>query len=378
MIKNARSVVINQNYKYRLRPSVGFVPLVDDIYNFFLSNTRESKKLKIIDQNLVDIISNLDGSSTLFEIKQKYSDSQLVQDNLEKFLQKLYDWHCIENFEIAKQIEVNPFRRVLNFFADFVKDEILLEKWELLKNTTICIVGCGAVGSWIATLLAQSGLEKFVLVDDDVVHDSNLNRSLFDYNQIGKPKLEALSENLLKLNDAITFIKVLEKLESIEQFGRILENLESTNNLIVINCADYPNVDTTSKMIAKNCMNKRIPHVIAGGYNLHLSLVGQTIIPFESACFECADIALNKKNNEKLMGVRKLVRNERNVGNLAPLAGITASFSVNEVLRLIFRSEDLEPKMLNRRGEFNFLTNKINFFDLPKQDSCSWCGITHS
>lgn len=373
-MKTVKSVAINPNYKYRLRPAVGFIPLSDDTYDFFLSSTRLSKKLKIIDKHLVEIISSLDGSLTVNEIKEKYQNSSLVQENLEKFFQKLYDWHCIENFEIAKQIEKNPFRRVLNFFSDFLKDEELLEKWNFLKNTTVCIVGCGAVGSWIVTLLAQSGFEKFVLVDDDIVHESNLNRSLFHHNQIGKAKLEALSENLLKLNDAITFIKFSEKLESTEQFGRILKSLPNTNNLIVINCADYPNVDTTSRMIAKNCMDYKIPHIIAGGYNLHLSLIGQTIIPFESACFECADVALNRNNQEELMGVRKLVRAERNLGNLAPLAGITASFAVNEVLRLVFRCENLQPKMLNCRGEFNFLTSKINFFDLPKQNNCTWCG----
>ncbi|GAB6142437.1 hypothetical protein JCM14076_31670 [Methylosoma difficile] len=367
-------MVINPNYKYRLRPSVGFVPLQDDTYDFFLSSTRVSKKLKIIDKNLVEIISTLDGSLSVNELKEKYKESELVKNNLEKFFQKLYDWNCIENFKFAKQIENNPFRRVLNFFSDFLKDEELLEKWEFLKNTTVCVVGCGAVGSWIVTLLAQSGFEKFVLIDNDIVHKSNLNRSLFNSNQIGKSKLEALSENLFKLNEAINFIKTSEKIENTEQFKKILDNLPSTNNLIVINCADYPNVDATSRIIAKNCMDYKIPHIIAGGYNLHLSLIGQTIIPFESACFECADMVLNRNNQQELMGVRKLVRSERNLGNLAPLAGVTASFAVNEVLRLIFRNENLQPKMLNRRGEFNFLTNKINFFDLPKQQNCNWCG----
>ena len=59
MTSNVKSVVINPNYRYRLRPSVGFVPLQDDNYDFFLSSTRVSKKLKIIDENLVEIISNL-------------------------------------------------------------------------------------------------------------------------------------------------------------------------------------------------------------------------------------------------------------------------------------------------------------------------------
>ncbi len=373
-MKVVKPVVINPNYKYRLRPAVGFVPLLDDTYDFFFSNTRVSKKLKIIDKHLVEIISTLDGSLTVNQIKDKYHNVKLVQESLEKFFQKLYDWHCIENVEIAKKIEENPFRRVLNFFSDFLNDEELLVKWELLKNTTVCIVGCGAVGSWIVTLLAQSGFEKFVLIDEDIVHESNLNRSLFHHNQIGKSKLDALSENLLNINDKITFTKVYEKLENSAQFGIILKRLPSTNNLIVINCADYPNVDKTSRLIATNCMDFKIPHIIAGGYNLHLSLIGQTIIPFESACFECADITLNRNNQKALIGVRKLVRNERNLGNLAPLTGITSSFVVNEVLRIVFRCQNLQPKMLNRRGEFNFLTSKINFFELPKQNNCAWCG----
>jgi molybdopterin/thiamine biosynthesis adenylyltransferase len=113
-----------------------------------------------------------------------------------------------------------------------------------------------------------------------------------------------------------------------------------------------------------------MPYVIAGGYNLHLSLIGMTVIPGESACYQCGCITLDERQAGELENLRKLNRPWRNIGNLVPLAGITSSFAVNEVIRLAVRSSRLKPRMLNRRGEFNFLTNELHFIELPPRREC--------
>ena len=127
-------------------------------------------------------------------------------------------------------------------------------------------------------------------------------------------------------------------------------------------------------MLFRSCMNKRIPHIVAGGYNLHLSLIGPTIIPNVSACFECISIGLKEQQTEDFSTMRKLHKTNRNIGNISPLAGISASFTVNEALRVLCKTKRISPVMLNKRGEFNFWTSQLHFSEYSRQKSCEWCN----
>lgn len=67
----------------------------------------------------------------------------------------------------------------------------------------IHIIGCGAVGSTVAELLARCGLTDFVLYDDDTVEPHNLVNQMFRQKDIGRPKVEALAEILEEINPEI-------------------------------------------------------------------------------------------------------------------------------------------------------------------------------
>jgi sulfur carrier protein ThiS adenylyltransferase len=69
-----------------------------------------------------------------------------------------------------------------------------------IKTATVGIAGLGGLGSAIAVALARIGIGKLVLADFDVVEPSNLNRQQFFVDQIGKPKVAALIENLARIN----------------------------------------------------------------------------------------------------------------------------------------------------------------------------------
>jgi len=56
------------------------------------------------------------------------------------------------------------------------------------------VVGLGGIGNWIAVDLALIGLGTLILFDNDKVEASNLNRTLFKLNHIGKPKVVAVKE----------------------------------------------------------------------------------------------------------------------------------------------------------------------------------------
>jgi sulfur carrier protein ThiS adenylyltransferase len=82
-----------------------------------------------------------------------------------------------------------------------------------LKNKTVGIAGCGGLGSNCAVALARVGVGKLIIVDFDIIEESNLNRQYFFFNQIGKKKSFTLKENIERINPNIEVIAFDKKLD---------------------------------------------------------------------------------------------------------------------------------------------------------------------
>ena len=75
-----------------------------------------------------------------------------------------------------------------------------------LKNYTVGIAGAGGLGSNCAVALARVGIGKLIISDFDVVNETNLNRQYFFRDQLGQKKVEALKENIYKINPEVKII----------------------------------------------------------------------------------------------------------------------------------------------------------------------------
>ena len=75
-----------------------------------------------------------------------------------------------------------------------------------LKNYTVGIAGAGGLGSNCAVALARVGIGKMIISDFDIVNESNLNRQYFFRDQIGEKKVEALKENIERINPEVKII----------------------------------------------------------------------------------------------------------------------------------------------------------------------------
>ena len=73
---------------------------------------------------------------------------------------------------------------------------------DVLKDTTVVIVGLGSAGSKIATSLTRSGVGHFVLLDDDLLHPSNLVRHDSDWFEVGQHKVDAVADRMMLINPA--------------------------------------------------------------------------------------------------------------------------------------------------------------------------------
>ena len=72
-----------------------------------------------------------------------------------------------------------------------------------LKKSTVGIAGLGGLGSNVAISLARAGIGKLILIDFDKVELSNLSRQYYFLDQIGKLKVDALKDNIKKINPEI-------------------------------------------------------------------------------------------------------------------------------------------------------------------------------
>lgn len=85
----------------------------------------------------------------------------------------------------------------------FSRNELAVGKEgiDLLKNTTVAILGVGGVGSFAAEACARSGVGRIILVDKDNVDITNINRQLVAYiSTIGRSKSEVMKERIADIN----------------------------------------------------------------------------------------------------------------------------------------------------------------------------------
>lgn len=96
----------------------------------------------------------------------------------------------------------------------FSREELIIGKEgiEKLKNSKVAIFGIGGVGSYVVEGLARAGVENFILVDNDTVNITNINRQIIASNKtIGKYKVDVAKERILDINPNA-------KVESIKDF----------------------------------------------------------------------------------------------------------------------------------------------------------------
>lgn len=73
-----------------------------------------------------------------------------------------------------------------------------------LQCSTVMVVGCGAVGSFAIEALARTGVGHLIVVDFDVVEESNINRQLFALDStVSMPKVSVAQRRIHDINPMI-------------------------------------------------------------------------------------------------------------------------------------------------------------------------------
>lgn len=70
--------------------------------------------------------------------------------------------------------------------------------FDVVANKSVTIAGCGGIGSWLALMLARTGISGMYLFDPDIVEAVNLSGQLYATKDVGSPKVSVLNSIIYK------------------------------------------------------------------------------------------------------------------------------------------------------------------------------------
>lgn len=137
---------------------------------------------------------------------------------------------CIHNQDTKKPNDIF-ITEIIPYKTDFQSRNHGILDESVLQKKTVTIIGLGSGGSEIVEDLTRAGVTNFNLIDFDTVSLSNLCRSIYSLDQIGKRKTEAVLESILRINPCVKVQLYNE--DALEMKTEILTKVIRSSDLII-------------------------------------------------------------------------------------------------------------------------------------------------
>lgn len=198
-----------------------------------------------------------------------------------------------------------------------------------LREATVAIIGAGGIGSPVIQYLAAAGIGWIILVDDDAVALSNLQRqTIFKTADIGKSKVDAAVAAAIAISRDVSFISYKERLTA-HNATKILEQAK-----LVIDGSD--NFETRLA-VADAAQHLRIPLVSAAVDQFEGQLAVYRGWEADKPCYRCL-VGDDPARPDMSCADR---------GVLGPLTGVLGSLAALEAIRALTGfGEDPAGKLL--------------------------------
>ena len=126
------------------------------------------------------------------------------------------------------------------------------------KQSHVCVIGVGGVGSWAVEALARSGIGEITMIDMDVVSESNINRQLPAMSStLGKDKTAVLGERIHEINPECC-THIIDDFVTIDNIAELLDDSLD----FVIDCIDSSRVKAA---LINHCKRRKINIITLGG-----------------------------------------------------------------------------------------------------------------
>ena len=141
-------------------------------------------------------------------------------------------------------------------YNQFQRTELLLGTKGLnrLRQSTVAVIGCGAVGSFAVEALARAGIGTLILIDGDEVQETNINRQLCAlHSTLGQKKVAVLAKRIQDICPK-TRVTAISEFATIKNFEASRIGFINNKNATYRTAADYSKTLGTavSKSMIKN------------------------------------------------------------------------------------------------------------------------------
>ncbi len=225
-----------------------------------------------------------------------------------------------------------------------------------LGQSHVLVIGCGGLGSAVCLYLAAAGVGKLVIVDDDIVESSNLQRQVIYREQdLGTPKTSATAKQLLELNPMVQVRTINKRLESSQL------SLEVMLADVVLDCSDNM---PTRQLINQTCFEQNTPLVSAAaiGWQGQFAVFDHQESQQSAACYRCLypfdELTQTQKCSES--------------GVVGPVVGTMGNYQALAAIQKL------------ATGKFHVKANELHLFDglkmqwqklaITKDSSCQVCS----
>jgi adenylyltransferase/sulfurtransferase len=197
-----------------------------------------------------------------------------------------------------------------------------------LSESYIAVIGCGGLGSMVATSLVRAGVGRVRVIDRDFVEYQNLHRQiLFDENDVKNelPKAIAAEWHLRRINSSVEVEGIVADVNP----GNI-ETLVSGVDLIMDGLDNYEGRYLINDVSLK--------HGIPWVYGAAIAASGMTasFIPGKTPCFRCLSLSAPERN---------VVGTPDTAGILGPVPFITGSLQSTAAIKLLIGMPETEQHL---------------------------------
>jgi molybdopterin/thiamine biosynthesis adenylyltransferase len=231
--------------------------------------------------------------------------------------------------------------------------QLVLPQWSeaaqrTLADSSVLVVGAGALGSPVATYLAGAGVGRLGVVDDGDVELSNLHRQHLHFTpDLGVPKAHSAVAKLAFLNPDIV----------IEPYQAAFNEAMVEGQDLVVDCTD-----SFAARYAVNaaCCAAGVP-LVEGGV-VGMSGLVMAILPGETACYRCAFPQAPPPG---------AVPTCAQAGVLGPAAGVIGSLQALEAMKLLAR---LDGALTDAFLQVDLGTYDVLRVTVQRRDDCPDCA----
>jgi len=258
--------------------------------------------------------------------------------------------------------DAQRFDRQLPYLAEFGAPAELQRR---LGDATVAIIGCGGLGTWALGGLACAGIGHFVLVDDDTVEPSNLNRQvLYVDADIGRPKVECAGEWVRRFaphTEVTTLRRRMRGVEDIVPLARAAD--------LVVLLADWPAYEI-ERWVNEACVAASTPF-ISCGQGTPIMKIGPLYVPGRTACFACEETQMRAAAPlyDDVVAMRQ--QTSASAMTLGPAAGVVGTLLSLEVMHALLG----QPAATEGRAMLlDIQTFETSWEPVERDPVCPVCG----